>query len=224
MPNNPFYRGICLSSPAFVLLCGAMPDVMAATSADMTVSGQISPPSCDVDLTGVNFDFGSSIFLNPATSTTTLPESAKQTLSIGCAGLTYVGFRSIDNRAASAASGSVSAYGLGTDSLNNNIGWYTIHMSNAIVNGALGYMKYTTNDGTTWTNVTSPVSADLNPYAKQNVTLAISTVNTAGQPPGPIASASIDLSIIPTIAARTTLATASAINLDGSATVELVYP
>ncbi|MFJ3372934.1 DUF1120 domain-containing protein [Pseudomonas sp. NPDC086251] len=198
------------------------PLAFAGTSTDMSVAGQITPPACDLAITDGNFDFGSTIALNP-TGDTILPESAAQTMSIVCTAPAYVGYRAQDNRSGTSTTSSI-RYGLGTDGAGNKIGWYRINQLNPSVNGAAGYVKYTLNDGSTWQTIASTsVGGDLNPYPVQNATYALNATNNGTNAPEAITSASVNLTVTPTIAPRNTLDTNTAIDLDGSATVELIY-
>lgn len=195
----------------------------AATSIDLNVAGQVSPPACDIALADVNFAFGSSIVLN-ATGNTELTESAAQSMTILCAAPAYVGFIGVDNRSGTSTNTAAYRYGLGVDSAGNNIGSYKINLSNPSINGGTAYVKYTLNDGSTWRTISSTTSVgDLNTYAGQNSTYAINPTNNGTAPPESITNASINLSVTPTIMPRNTLDTNNAINLDGSATIELKY-
>ncbi|WP_130931094.1 hypothetical protein [Pseudomonas sp. Sample_24] len=196
------------------------PLTFAATSTEMGVDGKITPAACDIAIADANFDFGSSIALNP-TGETLLPVSTGHPMSIACTGPAYVGFRGIDNRSGTSTGGNI-RYGLGTDGAGNKIGWYRIIMLNPSANGGTGYVKYSANL-TTWTTLAGTNAGDLNTFTGSNTTYAVNPTNNGTAPPQAITSASLDLTVTPTIAPRNTLDTNNAINLDGSATIELVY-
>lgn len=211
-----------IKNAGWLVVVVVAPSVLAATSADLDVTGFVLPPSCDIAMAIPTIDF-TAITLNN-TGRTTLAESAGHALTIACAGSTMVGFRGQDNMAATALDTSFSKYGLGTDALGNKIGYYVINLTAGIADGAPGRLKYSLNDGATWTLITTyPYMGNLNQYALQNSTYSLSSSQTAGQPPAPIMNASMDVSVIPTIAPRNALDTTGDIQLNGSATIELIY-
>ncbi|MCV6904930.1 MAG: DUF1120 domain-containing protein, partial [Achromobacter xylosoxidans] len=71
----------------------------AATSAELKITGKITPPSCDLTLDGNGVvDFGSTAFNTLNVDGTKLAEKTVG-LNITCEGLTRVGLAVVDNRA-----------------------------------------------------------------------------------------------------------------------------
>ncbi|WP_130903381.1 MULTISPECIES: hypothetical protein [unclassified Pseudomonas] len=197
-----------------------MHSALAATTTGLSVTGIIDPPSCDVSMVGSDFSYGTSILLNP-TGNTALGVSAPQTLNITCAGLVLVGIRGTDNRAGTnVTSINPNAYGLGLDGGNNKIGDYTLNYSNVSLNGGTGFMVWSTDGGTTWAGGNG--GGTINTYAAQAITYGLKATSGAGQPV-PMTSASFNLAVTPTIAPKSTLDASNTIQLDGSATIALVY-
>lgn len=193
--------------------CFAPCMAVASTSTDLAVLGQITPPSCNVTLTGEQFDIGviNNGDLNRTTATV-LPKTSGGLLSINCSGPAYVAFRGVDNR----TSPQSNRYGLGVDSNGQAIGSYSIEMESAQSDALPGKVFYSNDSGATWR---SP-----------GLTLDNSTVYIYGINPTtstnrllPISDASVALSIIPTISPAKTLDSNAEIQIDGSATIELIY-
>lgn len=209
---------------------------MAANSVDLRVTGTITPEACDVSLSGGgNFDVGtiSSTSLKQ-TQYTILGQTisiAPQNLDIVCTGPTQVAFKVIDNRSSSVilpsyASSDASRYamGLGFDAANNPIGYYDLNIiiGQSGADGIVGEVKTSTDGGTTWGPYRNGAQS-LASYSVYPEIYAIDGPGTAGTPPNPITSAWGRLQVNPSIQPTNNLDTSQDINLDGSATIELVY-
>ncbi|MNC09918.1 hypothetical protein D3C75_575520 [compost metagenome] len=135
-------------------------------------------------------------------------------------------FKVIDNRPDSVPSGGDIAqyqtFGLGSDSQGAPIGYYTIlqkYGSTAIVDGNTGYIKISGDGGNNWSTPANQVM--FYSYNKRSIIQAYSASNNNSHEP--ITNASIELQVVPTIQPLNTLDTSEIINIDGSATIELIY-
>ncbi|MFJ3368211.1 hypothetical protein [Pseudomonas sp. NPDC086251] len=201
------------------------PAGFAAVTADISVIGQILPPSCSISWAGgTNGTFAlgsiSQGDLNK-TTTTTLPETTTQIMAIGCSGPTVVGFKTIDNELPTLPTGS---YSLSTDSAGNPIGSFQIVAKDAqaVVDGGSGQLKYTQNNGVSWQNGSTNNSI-INSYAASTAIYGFGAPSAANTPLPPITDMSVPLAVRPVIAARDNLDLSTAITVNGSVTFELIY-
>ncbi|MFJ3368253.1 DUF1120 domain-containing protein [Pseudomonas sp. NPDC086251] len=203
-------------------LCFATVAAVAATSATLSVTGQILPPSCDIAVSGTGqFDFGE-VMLNPTGATNVNPRLS-QTLSINCDNPSYTGFTVTDNHASSvpASVSNAQRFGLGTDSANNPIGFYNILFQNIVADAGTGLIKSSVNtSAATWADAST---AFIDAYALSLKTYAFDSATTPTTAPRAVTNASVGLDLGVQIQPRNTLDTNSDIVLDGSATIELIY-
>ncbi|MFJ3372922.1 hypothetical protein [Pseudomonas sp. NPDC086251] len=199
---------------------------VAASTAGLAVNGFVTPPSCSIALSGdLNVSLGTIAAgaLNQA-ARTDLAEAAAGNLDVSCIGPTLIGLSAIDNVHATtyfpgASDGKY--FGLGTDSDGNNIGNYQIYLDHPVIDSAPGYMTMSTDNGSTWFSVSGANNATL-------LRGAITTTSSwskvaAGAPPSLLTTVSVPMIIRPMIAPKNSLNTTVPINLNGSATLELVY-
>lgn len=202
-------------------LCFLTHAAVAATSVNLSVTGTISPPSCDIAMTGNGqIDFGE-IILAPS-GATDAPQRLTQTLSITCAAPSYAGFRLVDNRASSVPPALVvpEHFGLGLDSASNPIGYFDMTVQTILVDAATGLVKSSLNDGTTWTDASAAL---LETYALGSTTYAFDSATTPTTAPKAVTTASTLIGVAYQIQPRNTLDTSNTVTLDGSATFELIY-
>lgn len=213
----------------------------AATTAELKVTGRITPPSCDLSLDGNGvLDFGDRSFNSLNADGTKLVEKSVG-LQITCDGATRVGLHVVDNRASSkvqksalnanawASSNSMITddfiYGLGSVASAKDtqvpIGGYMFGFKDddITVNSAKAFVIYS-SDKRTW-NSTVPQRNYISPTYTYSFVL--------GAPGGgnntPVAATTVNgsLTVTPTINRASALPTTAAIPLDGSATISLVY-
>ncbi|MFJ7311484.1 DUF1120 domain-containing protein [Pseudomonas sp. NPDC098747] len=201
---------------------------MAANSVDISVTGTITPGACSISLDTQQIDYASIDYstLSP-TESTSLPGVKQATVSILCSQPTLAGFIISDNREgtenstvdADGYNNTTTTYGLGQDAQGNNIGGYTIHkMDNVTLDGGPGYWVHF-NSGV-WSSTGGGAIIQSTPTHVQSW----STAYGAGtKPPTPITSVSALLSIVASIGPTNDLDLSEEIELDGSATFELVY-
>ncbi|HEL7748607.1 DUF1120 domain-containing protein [Stenotrophomonas maltophilia] len=206
----------------------------AAETADITVSGTLSPSACDLALTRTNFEIGRVSFddLNETEPTALTGGSRGAAISVNCTADTKFALQVIDNKSGTANADVVSAlgseaaadrlFGLGTDSSGNNIGGYLVRFNQTATGDAGGdtavaAQNVNTSDGSTWSR-----------FGSRAIVPSIGRAGwavTSGSSVEPDAFTSIDgsLSIQPAVAALEDLDGGSAIDLDGNATVVLHY-
>lgn len=196
----------------------------AALTADLNVSGRVEPPACSLTFGGAEngvFALGelSQGTLN-RTSTTTLAESAAQVLNMACAGPTVVAFRAYSNQEFMP---DAEHFSLGNDNYGNPIGYFRINLKQTqiIADGGVGTLKYSQDGGVSWSpagNGTVMVN-----YPQQEELLGIDQQPASSTLYG-VTSSSVPLTITPTIAARNALELDAPLRLEGSVTIELLYP
>jgi len=202
---------------ALAVACSA---ASAQQSAPVTVTGNIAPPGCTASMSnGGAFNYADidATGLNDA-STTNLPTSPTATFSISCLNAAQVSWAIVDNKKDSSYLTSDTGYmGLGTDGDGNKIGSYLVRMNNPFLDGAAAYAMKSTDGGVTWAylerNGYIIRPAQVYTYSK--------TGNWNALDKGKEFAASVI--VYPTIAPKSTLNTTTAIDLQGSATLNLSY-
>jgi type 1 fimbria pilin len=213
----------------------------AAPSANLTVTGRLTPPSCDLTLdSDGRLDFGERPFNSLAPDGTKVGEKAIG-LQVTCNGETRIGLRVVDNRASSKvpkADLNVNAwatpssiitddfiYGLGTvagaDDAQIPIGGYMFGFKDPdiMANGSKAYVIYSANLQTWRADIPS------RHYLSPNFTYSfvIGSPGGGNGTPVPITSVNGALTVVPTINRSSALPTGTDIAFDGSATISLVY-
>lgn len=207
----------------------------AATSASLTVQGNITPPACTLSLTDATVDFGTRTFGALDAGGTILPTQTT-TIQVACEGSTRVSFSAVDNRPGTAidssavtvwpALGTASAdravWGLGTAGVEKaKIGalevaiptWLVLADGQTagsdlpVMTGPLGSATW----GGSWYSST----IDLVPNKQY-------TVSTKTGPKA-IKNLSFPLQLAPVIARPATLPAEDELELDGSLTLTLHY-
>lgn len=213
--------------------------VLAATSAELRVTGSITPPPCSIVLDGDgNLNFGSQAFSTLAADGTRFAERTIG-VNITCEGPARVGLRVVDNRASSkVAKASLAAtawpnnattlgdqyvYGLGTTANGTaNIGGVMFGFQGGVV----------TTDGTANSHVI--YSADRSSWQFDPIARAYMTpdmtyafvrgaATTDNSTPTTITTVRGNLVVVPTINRNSALPAGHIIELDGSATLTLMY-
>lgn len=205
-----------LSGLVAVVVLAGNSTVHAASSVDLTVKGLITPAACTPALSGGGVvDYGkiSVQDLNPS-GYTWLPEARLQ-LTVVCDAQTLMAINSTDNRAGTSWG---TLYGLGLASTGTRIGGYDLLTQNGTGDGVAGLMIETnTNDiGNGWMDAegmgwqpnwmrTLNGGSSNNPFP-----LALKTLQT-------------DVVVRPLIVDKNTLPLAEEIEMDGSASLTVVY-
>jgi type 1 fimbria pilin len=213
---------------ATALLALAAPAAYAQSTANLSVTGTITPASCvPAFSSGGTVDFGSI----PAQDLTTSGHKAltvqNVTMTINCTAATRFALRALDNRASSvnapAAVVATQAFGLGQTSALENIGAWTasIKPATSLIDAVAPFTTITSDAGATWSSSSNAVTAIRNTTGTEMVGLAAATGVTTGSEP--VTVASLDLEIAAWIAPPQQLTLTAAETLDGSATFEVVY-
>lgn len=212
----------------------------AAPTADLTITGRITPPSCDLSLDGEGkLHFGEHAFNSLAYDGTKL-DSKTIGLNITCNGKTRVGLHVVDNRASSKvlkSSLNVNAWG----SVNSTITDAFIFGLGAVAGPddaqiPIGGYMFGFKEGDVQadkTKATVLYSADKRTWAAEAIQRQFISPNFtyafflgspgAGATPAAVESVSGLLTVTPTINRAAALPTTTAIDLNGSATISLVY-
>jgi type 1 fimbria pilin len=215
----------------------------AGTSAELKITGKITPPSCELSLGGNGVvDFGSTAFNALNVDGTRLASKTVQ-LNVTCEGATRVALSVLDNRASSKvskASLNIAAWASAVASINDD---FIFGLGTAIdadqkpakIGGVMFGFKEgkTTVDGNFNPNViysSDKATWSFDPTIRQYMspTLTYSFVNgiagsVGNTTPAPLRTVSADLLVTPTINRSGELPTTDVIDLDGSATISLVY-
>lgn len=192
----------------------------APPSAELKVKGKLGVPSCTVIAPdGGIYDLGkiSATNVKSGIATTALPTMTKN-WSVACDSQTYLSFGSVDNRNSSVSdTSSTSNHGLGFINGTGKIGYYTLAMSNPMVDGVQTSVFSVSTSGTAGTGGQSLVLATNGPRR------AWSIAGTNTQIAGKVFSA--DFKVTPTLAGTTAMngpITEDA-NIDGSVTMNFAF-
>ncbi|MNF68972.1 hypothetical protein D3C87_1100040 [compost metagenome] len=204
------------------LLTSASNGALAASTADLTVNGTITPVACTPIFSNNGLvDYGkiSRQDLNVDKRTQLRDESLD--LNISCNAAARFALIMRDNREGSAIVNSEIYYGLKLDRSGNRIGLYSLHFDPArTVVDALAqvYRTDSTTGGRAWsTSRSSPIPIGAQSY--------LGFTDVAGSTAGPVAIQKLSsrVTIVTIIAPTSTLDLSDDATLDGSATLEVLY-
>ena len=140
----------------------------AAESASLSVSGTITPATCDVSLSAESIDLGN-ITAGTLTSDLNLKPASDVSVNVDCGAPTAVAVQTTDNRAASAMTYAevsdqmkvdlngftdANLFGLGTDSAQAKIGTLVLAVSAATADGTANANLLSSTDKAAWTATT----------------------------------------------------------------------
>jgi len=131
-----------LLAGAIALAAGGQAFAQTAPTAQLSVIGDITAPTCDVGVTNSGkFDYGN---ISPTVIGSAVYSlgNQTQTLTVSCDASTYMLYQTVDNAAASVSSVSTSNFGLGMVNTTGKLGYYTLKMQNATVDGASSSVGY----------------------------------------------------------------------------------
>lgn len=196
--------------------------VAAGRSRETRLKASFAPGACEPVLSNNGLvDFGklSKNDLNPDRGTRLPPKTL--TLRVSCDAPTHFALRMQDNRDGSAMVNSEIYYGLNVDHRNNKIGLYSLNFdpAHAMADSyARLYRTDSTTGGTAWSTASAnPIPIGSNSY--------LGFTDRAGSNSGPVAiqhlttSVAVEVVIAPTAS----LDLSTAIDLDGSGTIEIIY-
>lgn len=198
---------------ALALLFSPLSMAIAASSADLTVTGTLTPSACIPTLSaGGRVDHGkiSAKSLNQEIPTD-LPRQTVQ-FAINCEALRPLKLAVIDNRQGSSTSDK--AYGLGFINGTQKLGGFFVNMLNAMDDGVPRLTLGSKDGGATWS-----FTQWMDP------TYPLYTVSLFSDTSRPIQAKNVtmDLTIITSIARADSLNLTEQVTLDGSITLEVGY-
>ncbi|MBV4451076.1 MULTISPECIES: DUF1120 domain-containing protein [Pseudomonas] len=209
-------------SLAGLALLGSASSTHAASTAELTVTGLITPMACTpVFSAGGVVDFGkiSQQDLNE-TKSTMLPLKT-MTLTVSCNSAGRYALRMRDNRDGTAHVNSEIFYGFGLDGSGNKIGVYSLKFDpkqTVADNAAVIYGTESTTGGVAWrTSNSNPI--DMGARSLLGFTEALGS--TAG--PSAIQNLTSTFVLEAVINAKQNLDLSQEVQMDGSATLEVVY-
>lgn len=195
----------------------------AATNSDLSVTARVLPSACTLSLAnGGVFDFDDMFASTLAASGETALPAKTQSYTISCTAATHVGLKVTDNQAGTSSSQDSNSLGLGTDAAGNNIGYYAVHsLDNPVVNNSAGNYLTTSTNGAIWSLDNSSVTI----VPLENFMFSFIIDSRPGPLPSPIAITSVagSFKVDVDIAPKSELDLTRVVNLNGSATLELVY-
>lgn len=202
---------------------GLFDAVATGRSREVSLRASFAPAACNVELSnGGQVDFGrlSKNDLNPDKGTRLPPKDL--TLRVGCDAPTQFALVMHDNRSGTATVNSEIYYGLGLDNRSNKIGLYSLNVDPANASAdsfARLYRTDSTTQGVAWsTSSSNPI-----PIAQKSyLGFTDSAASTAG--PASIQNLTTTVTVDAVIAPTANLDLSSAVHLDGSATIEMLYP
>jgi hypothetical protein len=201
---------------------GVFDAVAAGRSREATLRARFAPAACEPALSnGGVVDFGTLTIndLNADKPTRLPPRSLN--LRVGCDAPTAFALIMHDNRAGSATDDSDGQYGLGTDSRNNKIGFFSLNINPANASADTFARLYRTDSAginAAWS------SASANPIALAK-TRYLSFTDSAGSAAGPamIQNFNTIVTVDAVIAPLKNLDLSNAVDLDGAGTIEIIY-
>ncbi|MGG8275612.1 DUF1120 domain-containing protein [Klebsiella sp. 141198] len=206
----------------------------AADIFNINVTGVISPAACEANITGgETIDYGTIPASTLKADAVTLLPARQTGFTITCDAPAKLGFRTVDNRAASKmAPGPLIAMesgiswdrpalnGLGVDGRGNNIGGWSAEIINLTSDTVSSpNFIYSRDNGLTWTKNNSDIV--FIPLSTVNRLNSISAADTST--PAAFSTLTGTLAVQAVINPASTLDLSQPVTLDGSVTVEMVY-
>lgn len=192
------------------LICVA-PHALAASTADLTVTGSITPIACTPSFSsGGIVDIGKKSSGDLNQTSNTLIDTTPIQLTMACDGKTLFTLKSIDNNDGTAFG---SGFGVGLDPDDNPLGQFNIRVMNATADTVAVQAVGSTDNGNTW--------AAQNTLTKDT----LSSVAATGTPGTRIEVQNLAMALeIDTYIARAdSLNLTTEVAIDGSATIEVGY-
>jgi type 1 fimbria pilin len=206
-----------LAALSATALIGVAPYALAGPSADLRVTGLITPVACTPSLSdGGVIDIGKVPAKNLNMDTVTLVDSRPMQLSVSCTAPIGVALLGIDNNASSALYDNY--YGLGFTDDGQKIGMFRPNIKSAQADGqALTPIHSTDIDG-------PKKSWQLTSYlGKNELTSAGTPRGSSSYTPALVENLTMELEVVTYIAPGKSLTLTEDIKMNGSATFELTY-
>ncbi|OPA92770.1 hypothetical protein BFW87_16725 [Pseudomonas fluorescens] len=196
-----------------LLLAACAPGAFAASSADLSVSGSITPSSCTPTLSnGGVIDHGKMTARDLQPTKPTLLDAAEMRLEVVCEGETYFTLTTVDNRAGTSAI-NPAHHGLGTTVEDQKLGSVAFSLFDPVADENPVNVIISRNGGANW---------NLSPYLGHE---ALTSFAAVGGPNTPIAlkALSARLRAFTIIVKSTDLTLLDEVPIDGQATLQLKY-
>ena len=207
---------------AGVFLLAGVSNVMAASSVDLSVVGKITPTACTPSFPGSNVvDYGkiSAQDLKPR-ETTPLPDATLK-LRVDCAATALIAVKATDNRLGTGYNKSIpsqpllSGFGLGLASNDAKIGGYMLKMRDALADSIAGE-PIESRDAQTWFDAWDSI---WQPGWMRSIKAAAGPSIA----PKPLQTLEADLRFEAWIAPSRDLPITEEVQIDGNATLDIVY-
>ncbi|MCB5306527.1 DUF1120 domain-containing protein [Yersinia massiliensis] len=200
------------------LIVGTTAVQATVPTAELKVTGSLSVPSCTINVpdSGV-YDLGAigPSKIKPGTATTALPAISKNWV-INCDGMTYLNVKPVDNRVGTASVVNSAYFGLGNVNGDGKIGYYSLAMSNGMVDGKASNLFITDTGNFTASNASVGLNSD-------NSVSAGWAASSSTQAAGKVFSA--DFMVIPVLAGTAHMkgTITEETKIDGSTTMNFAF-
>jgi hypothetical protein len=192
------------------LICVA-PHALAASTADLKVTGTITPIACTPSFSGSGIvDVGKPSKSDLNLTANTLINTTAMVLTMACSEQTVFSLTALDNKASSSLV--PSSFGLGTTPANEKLGFFSIDITTSTADGAQA-QAVGSLDGSTWTR-----QDNIRPDRLSSVA-APSDLTTRIE----VKDLTMNLDIKTYIARADSLTIDQDVPIDGSATIEVNY-
>ncbi|WP_315387729.1 DUF1120 domain-containing protein [uncultured Stenotrophomonas sp.] len=202
----------------FALALVATAPAAFAQSADLSVAGKLYPGTCSVDLGNAGVaDFGDirSNALNA--DQVTLLDPVTLPLTVACDGEVRFAFEGVDN--ASSSSTQSDRYGLGFTAADEKIGNANLFVADVTADGVPGYGTRSDDNGITW--------GDSNPGGNYSLAMhdlvGFAKDEAVGTGPAPIENLQGSLKVWAQIQPTDELTITEDVQINGSASLNIVY-
>lgn len=193
---------------------------LAQSTADISVSGTLTPAACMPTLAGGgNFNFGNISVQDLDQEAYTSFRSAPRQLSVACNAPTRFALRVIDGRAGTQPIVTIDNFGLGLSGV-ERIGEYHLVTKSYSADGNASIDVVTSSDGgASWVITPQEEFRLFNTNGANLTGIAVA----GGGEPSAIGTLTADLIVQMAIAPAKSLTLTSEVNIDGAATLEVVY-
>lgn len=202
---------------ATALLLTSVSSAFAASSTDLTVTGTITPAACTPSLANggvVHFEDIPAKDLSPTTHTR-LEDKTLQ-LTVNCEASTQFAISFLDQRENTASEKGNRAFGLGLTSANEKLGRYQLGFKNPVADTSVTTL-WSEDNGVTWARfLDSHVIGRMQWIGFGNATAGVWS-------PDFLQTVTVDVTLDTAIAPANGLTLTDNVELDGSATLQIVY-
>ncbi len=188
-----------------------------AQSADLSVTGRIFPGACVVELgNGGNADLGDIRLDSLQSDIHTVLDDVDLPMSVSCESAVRFAFQGVDNNPDTSIN--ESQYGLGLTLADEKIGSARVGLVDVTIDGEQGRARTSEDGGATWTIALVPGYANIG----ENHLLGFNTGLVEAAPTA-IENLQGTLKVKATIAPTSALTVTDDVQINGSATINLVY-